>query len=250
VLIVQGLDQLKDHYAEAKGTILSNCAYQWFCNINDLDSAKYLSDTLGKKTVRTESTSTSFSSSGTNSSSSHSTSHSETGRSLLNPDEVLNLGRDVAIAIQPNGHPHYLRPVDYWDLTQAFLTLSEAYPALYWQPPVLYNENPYFAPPPPPPGGEGGRGKQSGQDGSSRGREKTREKAKEQAKEKARTKPKPEPFMTAERAREILEFGPNATPAEIRSAYVKLMKAVHPDHGGSSYFSKELNAAKDLLLGE
>ena len=73
-LIVQGLDQLKDHYAEARGTILSNCAYQWFCNVNDLDSAKYLSDTLGKKTVRTESTSTSFSSSGRNSSSSHSTS--------------------------------------------------------------------------------------------------------------------------------------------------------------------------------
>src|SRR5207248_507271 len=49
-LIVQGLDQLKDYYHEAAATILSNWAYKWFCNVNDLDSAKYLSDTLGKKT--------------------------------------------------------------------------------------------------------------------------------------------------------------------------------------------------------
>ena len=235
-LIVQGLDQLKDHYAEAKATILSNCAYQWFCNVNDLDSAKYLSDTLGKKTVATTSTSTSFSSSGDHSSSSHSTSHIETGRSLLNPDEVLNLGRDVAIAIQPNGHPHYLRPVDYWNLTQAFVALQQKHPTLYRQPPLGFDENPYFAPPPPPPpppgGGNGGSG------------------AKEKARSKPPPPPKPEAWMTEERARDILGVERNATSGEIRAAYLKLIQKVHPDHGGSSYFSKELNAAKDLLLGE
>ncbi len=234
-LIVQGLDQLKDHYAEAKATILSNCAYQWFCDVNDLDSAKYLSDSLGKATVRTTSTSQSSSSSGQGGSSSSTVSHSETGRSLLNPDEVLNLGRDVAIAIQPHGHPHYLRPVDYWNLTKAFGALQQNHPALYWQPPLAFDENPYFAPPPPPPpppgGGNGGSG----------------------AKEKARPKPpppKPEPFMTEERARDILGVERNASPGEIRAAYLKLIQKVHPDHGGSAYFSKELNAAKDLLLGE
>ncbi len=238
-LIVQGLDQLKDHYAEAKATILSNCAYQWFCNVNDLESAKYLSDTLGKATVETTSTSSSSSSSssahGGSSSSSQSTTHSETGRSLLNPDEVLNLGKDVAIAIQPNGHPHYLRPVDYWNLTKAFVALQQTHPALYWQPPIAYDENPYFAPPPPPPpppgGGNGGSG----------------------AKEKARPKPpppKPEPFMTEERARDILEVERNASRTEILAAYRRLIQKVHPDLGGSSYFSKELNAAKALLLGE
>src|SRR5208282_3636573 len=155
---VQGLDQLKDHYAEAKATILSNCAYQWFCDVNDLDSAKYLSDSLGKATVRTTSTSQSSSSSGQGGSSSSTVSHSETGRSLLNPDEVLNLGREVAIAIQPNGHPHYLRPVDYWNLTKAFGALQQKHPALYWQPPLAFDENPYFAPPPPPPPPGGGNG--------------------------------------------------------------------------------------------
>jgi len=124
-LAVQGLDQLKDHYGEAKNTILSNCAYQWFCNLNDLDSAKYLSEVLGKKTVVTETTSDSTSSGGRGGSTSHSVSHGETARALLNPDEVLNLGKDVAILIQPKGHPHYLRPVDYWNLPRAFSSLRE-----------------------------------------------------------------------------------------------------------------------------
>src|SRR5208282_5716358 len=137
--------QLKDHCAEARGTILSNCAYKWFCDVNDLDSAKYLSDSLGKATVGTVSTSASVSASGGGSS----VSRSETGRSLLNPDEVLNLGRNVAIAIQPNGHPHYLKPIDYWNLGEAFAALRQKHPTLYWQPPLIYDENPYFAPPPP-----------------------------------------------------------------------------------------------------
>jgi len=56
--------------------------------------------------------------------------------------------------------------------------------------------------------------------------------------------------MTEERARDILGVERNASPAEIRAAYLRLMNKVHPDHGGSSYFSKELNAARDLLLGQ
>ncbi len=144
-LVVQGLDQLKDHYGEAKGTILSNCAYKWFCDVNDLDSAKYLSDTLGKATVITRSSSASSSAGPGGASSSESTTMGETGRFLLNPDEVLNLGKNVAIAIQPNGHAQYLRPVDYWNLPQAFASLREGHPSLYWNPPLTYDPNPYVA---------------------------------------------------------------------------------------------------------
>jgi type IV secretory pathway TraG/TraD family ATPase VirD4 len=153
-LVVQGLDQLKDHYGEARGTILSNCAYKWFCNLNDLDSAKYLSDTLGKKTVATTSTSSSTSTSGQGTSSTSGMTHGETGRALLNPDEILNLGRNVAIVLHPNGHPHYLRPIDYWDLPKAFRYLRQNHPSWYWEPPLTFDENPYVAspsPPPPPP---------------------------------------------------------------------------------------------------
>jgi type IV secretion system protein VirD4 len=234
-LVVQGLDQLKDHYGEARGTILSNCAYKWFCNLNDLDSAKYLSDSLGKKTVVTTSSSDSTSSSGGgkgSSNTSSSTTHGETGRSLLNPDEILNLGRDVAIALQPKGHPHYLLPIDYWNLPEAFGYLRKDHPSLYWEPPLIYDENPYVAspppPPPPPPGSDGSGGK-----------------------EKARSEPSPHrPQMTVEEAREILGVKAGATVAEIKAAYLNLMSKVHPDHGGSNYFAKELNAARAVLMGE
>ncbi|HEV2521693.1 MAG TPA: type IV secretory system conjugative DNA transfer family protein [Candidatus Acidoferrales bacterium] len=233
-LAVQGLDQLKDHYGEAKNTILSNCAYQWFCNLNDLDSAKYLSEVLGKKTVVTETTSDSTSSGSKSSSDSHSTSHGETGRSLLNPDEILNLGRDVAILIQPKihrkDHPHYLRPIDYWDLPRAFENLRKKHPSLYWEPPLRYDNNPYVDPPPPTPGS----GKQRA--GS---------------KENARSEPgSGRPKMTVEDAREILGVKAGASLDEIRVAYLHLMSKVHPDHGGSGYFAKELNLAKELLTGQ
>jgi len=56
--------------------------------------------------------------------------------------------------------------------------------------------------------------------------------------------------MTADEAREILGVQAEATFDEIRAAYLKLMTKVHPDHGGSNYFAKELNAAKALLIGE
>src|SRR5262249_51237986 len=131
-LIIQGLDQLKDVYGDARGTILSNCGYQWFCNVRDLDTAKHLSEALGKKTVATTSRSESHTSSTRSASEGASTTHSETGRSLFNPDEIMNLGKDVAIALQPFGHPHFLRPVDYWDLEKAFLDLREDSPQLFW----------------------------------------------------------------------------------------------------------------------
>jgi hypothetical protein len=192
-----------------------------------------VSDTLGKKTVETTSTSDSISAGGSGSSSGHSTTHGETGRSLLNPDEVLNLGKDVAIAIQPNGHPHYLRPIDYWNLAEAFSSLREKHPGLYWDPPLIFHENPYFTPPPPPGGDKRQNG---GTDGNGRARSEA----------PRRRSPK----MTENEARNILGIGADATPEEIGEAYRRLMKKVHPDLGGSKHFAQELNEAKAVLLGE
>lgn len=141
-LIVQGLDQLKAVYKDAHTAIVNNCAYKWFCNVSDLDTARYLSDTLGKKTIATTNSSDSTSTSPSGESTSHSTSSSETGRPLLMPDEVLNLGRDTAILLAPGDKPHYLRPVDYWQLPEAFTYLKEVYPHLYWEPPMKWDENP------------------------------------------------------------------------------------------------------------
>lgn len=57
--------------------------------------------------------------------------------------------------------------------------------------------------------------------------------------------PKP---MSASEAFEVLGLKEGASDAEIKDAYKKLMKKVHPDQDGSEWMSAKLNQAKDLLL--
>ncbi len=210
-LILQGLNQLTEHYKNAKDSILGNCVYKYFCDVNDLETAKYLSESLGKSTVRTIGKSTSTGQSAGGATEGESTTYGETGRPLLNPDEILTLGREKAILLNPSTSPHYLRPVDYWKLPETFAYLKDSYPQFYWMPvPLAYDPNPYWQQPHAP----------------------------------------ATPKMTDSQARKILGVKPNATPDEIRSAYKTLMKKVHPDVGGSDYFAGQLNAAKAFLLGE
>jgi type IV secretory pathway TraG/TraD family ATPase VirD4 len=141
-LIVQDVQQLEDAYSKSSGTIINNCHYKWFCNIGELKTAKFVSDTLGKKTVATHGSTIGTSFGQGHGSTSQSTTTGQTGRPLLMPDEVLTLGRETAILLAPTGKPHYLIPVDYWKLPDAFAAHKKKYPRWLWKPPLEWDENP------------------------------------------------------------------------------------------------------------
>jgi hypothetical protein len=69
----------------------------------------------------------------------------------------------------------------------------------------------------------------------------------------ARPRPAPPPEragMTDAQARDILGVPRTASPGEIQAAYRRLMRAMHPDQGGSPALAAQINAARDLLLGK
>jgi hypothetical protein len=56
------------------------------------------------------------------------------------------------------------------------------------------------------------------------------------------------PDMSDVEARSILGVPEGASKADIRAAYTRLMKRVHPDAGGAPGLAAQLNAARDRLL--
>lgn len=54
--------------------------------------------------------------------------------------------------------------------------------------------------------------------------------------------------MSEAEARSLLGVGPDAGPDEIKAAYTRLMRLVHPDAGGAAGLAAQLNAARDRLL--
>lgn len=55
--------------------------------------------------------------------------------------------------------------------------------------------------------------------------------------------------MTRAEAFEILGLKTGATDTDIRAAYHRLMRAAHPDAGGSDWLAARINQARDTLLG-
>ena len=65
--------------------------------------------------------------------------------------------------------------------------------------------------------------------------------------------PKPVPPPVARDPEEaaayaILGVAPGAQPEEIRAAHRRLITSVHPDRGGSPELTRQVNAARDMLL--
>src|ERR1700674_50057 len=56
------------------------------------------------------------------------------------------------------------------------------------------------------------------------------------------------PDVTVEEAYAILGLAPGADEEAIREAHHRLMKQLHPDHGGTDYLAAKINRARDVLL--
>lgn len=54
--------------------------------------------------------------------------------------------------------------------------------------------------------------------------------------------------ITIEEAYEILGLSPGADAEAIKAAHHRLMKQLHPDHGGTDYLAAKINRARDVLL--
>jgi len=54
---------------------------------------------------------------------------------------------------------------------------------------------------------------------------------------------------TRDEAYAVLGLKPGASEAEIRAAHHRLMRAAHPDTGGSDWLAARINQARDTLLG-
>jgi len=61
-------------------------------------------------------------------------------------------------------------------------------------------------------------------------------------------KPKRQAVTAEQRAQRILGVSASANEDEIRAAHRRLLAAEHPDRGGSESATREINAARDLLL--
>lgn len=55
--------------------------------------------------------------------------------------------------------------------------------------------------------------------------------------------------MRRDEAYQVLGLAPGASDDDIRAAHRRLMRAAHPDAGGSDWLASRINQARDVLLG-
>lgn len=102
-LIVQDFSQLKNVYKEKAETIFANCGARMVFNVQDLETAKKVSEMIGNRTIVVEmptQTSGPIFMPG-----SVGTGHSLTSRPLLTPDEVMRLARGQQIVFLDEHRP-------------------------------------------------------------------------------------------------------------------------------------------------
>ena len=55
------------------------------------------------------------------------------------------------------------------------------------------------------------------------------------------------PALDVQNAASILGVAPDASDEEVQAAYLRLIRRVHPDHGGAAGLAAQLNAARDTM---
>ena len=99
--IFQDLHQLRATYGRAAETFLSNAGIVQAFNVNDIDTARWVSATLGMRTVPTPGAASRGSS-------------GLTGRALLTPDEVMSMDPDRMLVLPQEGRPVLARKPRYY----------------------------------------------------------------------------------------------------------------------------------------
>lgn len=56
--------------------------------------------------------------------------------------------------------------------------------------------------------------------------------------------------MSEDEAWSLLGLSKGASADDTKLSYRRLMKQVHPDHGGTDYLAHKVTEAKNLLLGQ
>jgi type IV secretion system protein VirD4 len=108
--ILQDIHQLRATYGQRAGTFLSNAGVLQVFGVNDHDTARLVSDLLGRGTIVFETTSRNLDSQKTG----LSYSEQHTGRPLLTPDEVRNLPESRSLLFIAGRRPILARKIRYY----------------------------------------------------------------------------------------------------------------------------------------
>lgn len=93
---LQDLSQLKSQYGEAALTFFANAGAIQFFGVNDLETAKHVSDTIGQTTMVDAS-------------------GSAHGRNLIMPDELMRLRQDIQLVMLKGRSPAALKKLRYFE---------------------------------------------------------------------------------------------------------------------------------------
>lgn len=114
--ILQDMHQLWSTYGERAGTFLSNAGMVQLFNVADIETANWVSRSIGSTTVAYETSGASTSRAPTQFFSTHSTSTTThlTRRDLITPDEIMRLDQGIEILLQPGSPPMWAWKVRYY----------------------------------------------------------------------------------------------------------------------------------------